>query len=836
MEENKCVIKSCGSITNNLFCSPSDDEILKKWQQITETTESSFFVCDNHFSSKDIVIERYLEPLAVPTLDITHDIDNVEADTCGICLEKLKEEKIQLSKQNSDNFKAVTGYEPVKDQICESCCQFLQTYQKFKTEIKEKHKKLRFKEVQNDESDDDCVVVVSESADKPSDRSKLPKIVKLPASIISSVKKLDDGKGIKTLFRCKHCYFKTNERNALIEHIDDNHYYPCRQCPFISSNKPLLTLHVNKFHSTDKTSIICGICDKVFKDKDEIDGHYESKHDEQTCSYFMCFYCKTNCKTGLELRYHYDQFHSTGLTTAQQQINNTKLQLALLIGRKERKTDASKEKSYNEIMDRIKNVVTVKKVANKKKKRKVSSSCPLPLNTPIYIGQSMNPKPQKPGPKITEVTIVNNSKNFLSEIPDPISSSEEEIEAVIADITDTISLDSDSDDDVPLKKIAKEITPEKPKDIKDVLKNRVQTIKDGTKQLEKSKKDIDQHLKYVFRCFTCDEYYDDVTKLLKHREEVHPPSETLKNYQPFDMTKIPAPDPRKYERKKPDSNAKVACPICSFIVQENNLERHKQRVHAEKQYLCHVCSKAFGDPSAFKYHVMKHEPETMYQCDMCDKGWVTKGLLAKHIKRTHLKIPSVRDVCTICKKKLYRSMKHTNVLEIHMKKYHPDGKDDGYRVNEETNFYDCEKCGASYWDLYTFIRHSCDKGRNQIRCLDCMTPCGSLETLAKHKVTRCRKINPFTNSVGLKDLAATKERINNNPQYKKILQQEQNYQQQQQQNHAYQHNSQVQHQAPQMQPQTSHVQPQSSQIQIQSQQLFHFHPQYQPQFFTNFQN
>ena len=111
MEENKCVIKNCGSTTNNLFCSPSDDEILKKWQQIIKTTESSFYVCDNHFSSKDVVIERYLEPLAVPTLDIIDEIENVEGDTCGICLDKLKDEKIQLTKQNSDNFKAVTGYE-----------------------------------------------------------------------------------------------------------------------------------------------------------------------------------------------------------------------------------------------------------------------------------------------------------------------------------------------------------------------------------------------------------------------------------------------------------------------------------------------------------------------------------------------------------------------------------------------------------------------------------------------------------------------------------------------------------------------------------------------------
>lgn len=228
----------------------------------------------------------------------------------------------------------------------------------------------------------------------------------------------------------------------------------------------------------------------------------------------------------------------------------------------------------------------------------------------------------------------------------------------------------------------------------------------------------------------------------------------------------------------------------------------------------------------------QHDPETMYKCDMCNRGCVTKGQLTKHIRRTHLKIPTIRAVCTICNKKLYRRTKEKNGLEFHMKKYHPDGKDDGYRVNEETNFYDCEKCGASYWDLYTFIRHSCDKGKSQIRCLDCMIPCSSLEALAKHKVTKCKKINPFTNSVGLKDIEAAKERISKNPNYKKMLQNQSNYQPSQ--HHQQHYNTQVHTQM--QQPQTSQSQNQNSNVQIQSQQFFHFHPQYQPQFFTNYQN
>lgn len=155
----------------------------------------------------------------------------------------------------------------------------------------------------------------------------------------------------------------------------------------------------------------------------------------------------------------------------------------------------------------------------------------------------------------------------------------------------------------------------------------------------------------------------------------------------------------------------------------------------------------FSDNTAFRYHMMKHDPTSLFQCDMCPRGYVTKGRLAKHIKKMHLRMLEIKATCGICKKKIYKQHKSTATLESHMKKYHPDGKDDGYRVNEETNYFDCNRCGASYWDAYTFQRHSCDKGRNQLKCPECHKPCATQQTLAKHKLTKCRKLNPFLNSV-----------------------------------------------------------------------------------------
>lgn len=110
MEESKCIVETCKSALINLFCPPTDENVLKKWQEILGTTESYFLVCENHFSSKDVIIEKCLEPLAVPSLLTIEDTNEVGEECCGMCLEKMNENKFPLSKDKLDNFHTLTGF------------------------------------------------------------------------------------------------------------------------------------------------------------------------------------------------------------------------------------------------------------------------------------------------------------------------------------------------------------------------------------------------------------------------------------------------------------------------------------------------------------------------------------------------------------------------------------------------------------------------------------------------------------------------------------------------------------------------------------------------------
>lgn len=171
----------------------------------------------------------------------------------------------------------------------------------------------------------------------------------------------------------------------------------------------------------------------------------------------------------------------------------------------------------------------------------------------------------------------------------------------------------------------------------------------------------------------------------------------------------------------------VFCPICSKVMKESKLNQHTKYNHVKKDLLCQYCPKKFAHRSFLQYHINQHEGTMPFKCDLCDFSENCKSNLSNHIRHVHLKIPEHQ--CPICQQKSFH--KKFN-LKDHMKSFHPKGKDSGLRVNPETNYFDCKKCGASYLNMKIFLTHSCKRGLLQLRCPECNKPCKNREKVQKH--------------------------------------------------------------------------------------------------------
>lgn len=131
----------------------------------------------------------------------------------------------------------------------------------------------------------------------------------------------------------------------------------------------------------------------------------------------------------------------------------------------------------------------------------------------------------------------------------------------------------------------------------------------------------------------------------------------------------------------------VKCPECDKELLHNSLKIHIKSVHSQvKEVVCHECGKAFCAVARLTIHMRQVHNNGLkpFQCDDCGRCFSQKKTLRDHILKVHFKNRRKYE-CPICWKVCYENP------DRHMIAVHPNGFDNGIRVNKETNMYHCPK-------------------------------------------------------------------------------------------------------------------------------------------------
>ena len=78
---------------------------------------------------------------------------------------------------------------------------------------------------------------------------------------------------------------------------------------------------------------------------------------------------------------------------------------------------------------------------------------------------------------------------------------------------------------------------------------------------------------------------------------------------------------------------KFQCELCNKeFSQKDNLGTHIRAIHEKVKKACSTCGKEYSHPAALRLHITSvHEKITSRKCNQCDKSFVTKGTLSRHI-------------------------------------------------------------------------------------------------------------------------------------------------------------------------------------------------------------
>lgn len=116
------------------------------------------------------------------------------------------------------------------------------------------------------------------------------------------------------MFNCDRCPRFFFHNTLIIKHVvlhlpkESRRNHPCRMCGFVFMEEGVLRRHIKEMHETVDKSFHCNFCDKSFKTKTYLNGHFARRHEERP---FLCQQCPSTFIYELELQKHIDELHCT---------------------------------------------------------------------------------------------------------------------------------------------------------------------------------------------------------------------------------------------------------------------------------------------------------------------------------------------------------------------------------------------------------------------------------------------------------------------------------------------------------------------------------------------
>ncbi|CAL8138712.1 unnamed protein product [Orchesella dallaii] len=158
------------------------------------------------------------------------------------------------------------------------------------------------------------------------------------------------------------------------------------------------------------------------------------------------------------------------------------------------------------------------------------------------------------------------------------------------------------------------------------------------------------------------------------------------------------------------------CRTCAkTFVTSGERSRHvkSHTKNAKKNYICGVCGSQFYVKKDLDTHIRRHIMEKPYQCNHCEKDFVSIGERIVHLKRHHQNIfPKMKHLnknmvhaCLICGK----AFTLKSVLDVHIR----------YHVKEKP--YTCEKCLKEFATSWGRLLHDRRRHTKQQKMRDVKT-------------------------------------------------------------------------------------------------------------------
>lgn len=307
MERKICRVINCQN-TTNLYQSPNIKHLLRQWQIALNTSETLFYVCEQHFPKKDFIVKKVIKTSAIPCLNLAQEKIKVEDNRCGFCLVD-PDVAFVIQKELKDIFIDTTGCEPLTSYMCKKCKTTLEFFKKFKNEINQMPVVVKISETpRKKETGEDCVIICDDSSDDDDIKN------------IKTETKRTTFKRESTKSKIKDDDFSSAPNSPLNNSFDNKEsdtdmLVSCKYCFTEKMVKKELEQHVKDCHPANTKTFLCHVCSRAFTRMVALKQHL---HTHEIKRFYVCDLCDMKCIKKADLRQHMGATHTSFATRLEQ--------------------------------------------------------------------------------------------------------------------------------------------------------------------------------------------------------------------------------------------------------------------------------------------------------------------------------------------------------------------------------------------------------------------------------------------------------------------------------------------------------------------------------------
>lgn len=107
---------------------------------------------------------------------------------------------------------------------------------------------------------------------------------------------------------------------------------------------------------------------------------------------------------------------------------------------------------------------------------------------------------------------------------------------------------------------------------------------------------------------------------------------------------------------------KYVCDVCGKGFKSRGVLRGHKYYHAEKKFVCHLCPKSYYRQTTLTLHLKAHRKQLDVICEVCGKGFVQQAKLREHMeKHTDVKVS-----CNICQLQIRKRNLYRHLRTVHL--------------------------------------------------------------------------------------------------------------------------------------------------------------------------